>query len=67
MGGLARICKAYGAMVIQGVRYVWDYAKDEAVPEKDMPLGSELWLESERARFAPHVGIPATQRSEGEE
>lgn len=50
MSGLARICKAYGAMVINGKRYVWDYVADEAVPESEMPFGSERHKASERER-----------------
>lgn len=57
MGGLARICKLYGAMTITGkdgksVKYVWDYAADKAVPEDEMPFGSERWKVSERTRWA---------------
>lgn len=50
MAGLARICKMYGGMTIQGVKWAWDYVADEAVPERDMPHGSERRKESERAR-----------------
>ena len=50
MAGLARICKLYGAMVINGKRYVWDYAADRAVLEKTMPEGSERHKMSERIR-----------------
>jgi hypothetical protein len=39
--GLQRICKLYGAIVINGERFVWDYAQDRGVPEKEMPVGSE--------------------------
>ena len=31
--------------------WVWDYVKDEAVHEKDMPEGSERWKASERAKY----------------
>ena len=41
MAGLARICRMYGGMEINGKKYVWDYARDEAVPEDEMPNGSE--------------------------
>lgn len=51
MGGLARICKLYGSMVVNGQVMVWDYATDKAVPESDMPAGSERWKMSEKARF----------------
>ena len=51
MSGLRKIAKAYGGMVINGKKFVWDYALDKAVPESDMPFGSEQWLESERVRW----------------
>lgn len=51
MAGLARICKAFGRMQVQGTMYVWDYAADEAVPESDMPFGSKRHATSERARL----------------
>lgn len=56
MAGLARICKLYGAMSVTGVdgktiRYVWDYAADKAVPESDMPMGSDRHKLSERAKW----------------
>lgn len=61
MGGLARICKMFGGMTVkdgeQTVRYVWDYAADEAVAEDQMPPGSERHKQSERAKWlnlAPH-------------
>lgn len=53
MGGLARIAKALGGITIQGKKYVWDYVSDKAVPEEEMPAGSERWKASEMARFAP--------------
>ena len=51
MAGLARICKLYGSMEINGKKYVWDYATDKAVPTEEMPTGSDRWKESERARW----------------
>jgi len=51
MAGLARICKMYGSMEINGKKYVWDYARDEAVPEDEMPNGSERRRASEEAKF----------------
>ena len=51
MAGLARICKMYGGMEINGTKYVWDYARDEAVPEDEMPHGSKRRRESEEAKF----------------
>lgn len=51
MAGLARLCKLYGSMVIQGKTFVWDYAEDRAVPQEEMPRGSERHKASERARY----------------
>lgn len=48
--GLQRVCKTYGSMVIQGKKYVWDYVADKAVPESEMPFGSDRHAASERAR-----------------
>lgn len=52
MAGLRNICRAYGGMVINGVRWSWDYAADEAVKESEMPPGSERWKLSERAKWS---------------
>ena len=53
--GLQRICRAYGGIVIHTekgrIKYVWDYVANEAVPESEMPVGSERWKASERARW----------------
>lgn len=51
MAGLARIARMYGGMVINGVNYVWDYVNEEAVPEKEMPKGSERWQASEKRKY----------------
>lgn len=51
MSGLRRIAKLYGGMVINGTRWVWDYAADEPVPETAMPVGSERWKASERIKW----------------
>ena len=53
MAGLARICKLYGGMTINGVKFVWDYAQDKAVPESEMPIPSERHKASELARWQP--------------
>lgn len=54
MSGLRMICKLYGGMKItqngKTVNYVWDYAGDEPVPDTEMPVGSERWNASERAK-----------------
>lgn len=52
MAGLRRIVKAFGAMIINGERWVWDYARDEAVPDRLMPEGGERWEASERAKWS---------------
>lgn len=52
MGGLARICKMYGEIVINGNKLVWDYVADKGVPVEDMPQGSERWKASERKKWA---------------
>ena len=54
MAGLARIAKMYGGMVINGEKYVWDYLADKAVPESEMPFGSERHKESERTKYTQH-------------
>lgn len=41
----------YGAMMINGKRYVWDYALDKAVPEEEMRPGGDRWNASEKAKF----------------
>ena len=63
MSGLRRVCKMLGWMTVTGndgktVRYVWDYAADETVPEEQMPFGSERHKASERARWMPAVQKP---------
>jgi len=49
--GLQKVCKAYGAMQCGDIMMVWDYVNDEAVPENEMPPGSERWIESEKVRW----------------
>ncbi len=55
MAGLARICKAYGAMKVtqdgKTITYVWDYVADQAVEESEMPVGSERWKASEQRKW----------------
>jgi hypothetical protein len=51
MAGLRKIAKAYGGMVINGQRWVWDYAADMPVPEAQMPADSERWKQRERIRW----------------
>jgi hypothetical protein len=56
MAGLARICKMFGAMKVSAngttINYVWDYVADEAIPDTEMPPGSDRWCASERKRWA---------------
>lgn len=66
MSGLRRICRLYGGMTIQGVRWAWDYAREEPVRESEMPTGSKRWRESERAKYgavttATKPGLPGAQ------
>ncbi len=49
MGGIARMCKLYGKMQIGDVMWVWDYARDIPVKEKDMT--KEQWKESEKVKW----------------
>jgi hypothetical protein len=39
----------YGAMTIQGVQWVWDYAKEEPVKKSDQT--KEEWAASERRKY----------------
>ena len=71
MGGLARICKMYGGMVAtdadgKTVKWVWDYANDVPVHEKDMPFGSERHKASEKAKWDAYIAAPA-QKGGGDE
>lgn len=51
MAGLARICKMYGSMVINGKKWVWDYAQDKAVPEEELKADKERFAASEKAKW----------------
>ena len=51
MAGLARICKMYGSIIINGERWVWDYAKDEAVLESELVADKERFAASEKAKW----------------
>lgn len=64
MGGLARICKRYGRMRVNGVMMVWDYVADVAVRESEMPEGSERWMASERKRWTDVRTAMGLQKSE---
>lgn len=62
MTGLARICKLYGEIKINGVRWVYDYASEQPVRATDMPQGCERWRASERARHV-QFGKGKTKRA----
>jgi hypothetical protein len=49
MNGLARLCKTYGRIKIEGVMWVWDYAKHKAVIESEMTKAE--FEASERAKY----------------
>ena len=49
MSGLRRLCRMYGAMEIQGVMWVWDYAKEEPVKKSEQT--KEEWAASERRKY----------------
>jgi hypothetical protein len=51
MGGLNRICKMYGRMLIDGKYWVWDYVRDEAVPEAEMTEEQLRASELERVKI----------------
>jgi hypothetical protein len=50
MSGLARLCKAYGTMKINGVEWVWDWVNDE--PRIKSELTKEEWMASEKIKWA---------------
>lgn len=66
MAGLRRICKLYGGMVVNGERYVWDYAADEPVLASEMPEGGERWKASEQAKWEPVKKAESERRNESE-
>jgi hypothetical protein len=66
MGGLQRIAKIFGGIVINGTRWVWDYVANEPVPEAKMPPGSERWKQSERIRYAAIAKATAEDREGGQ-
>ena len=49
MSGLRRICRMYGSMEIQGVMYVWDYAKEGPVKKSEQT--KEEWAASEKRKY----------------
>ena len=55
MAGLRNICRMHGAIIASDgtttVKHVWDYANECPVNEKDMPVGSQRWRASEKAKW----------------
>jgi hypothetical protein len=52
VSGLRDLARHFGGISINGVKWSWDYALNEPVKAEEMPLGSERWKASERARLA---------------
>ena len=50
MGGLARICKLYGGMKVNGVEYYWDFVQDKARIRSEMT--QKEWMESEKIKYS---------------
>ena len=48
---LRRMYQTRAVLEVDGVRWVWDFAAQEAVAEADMPEGSARFEASERARY----------------
>lgn len=55
MAGLARLCRMYGSINVQGVKWVWDYAKEKPIKQSEMPVGGERWKASEKAKMKKNV------------
>lgn len=66
MSGLAKICRAYGSIMVNGQKHVWDYAQEKPVLESEMPHGSERHKASEQAKWAGVESTIKRQRREGE-
>lgn len=53
MGGLRKICKAYGGMTVtidgKTTEYVWDYVKDEPVLKEE--FDHARWVASEHKKY----------------
>jgi hypothetical protein len=67
MAGLRMICKMYGGMTVRGkdgktIHWVWDHAADEPCHREDMPVGSERWKASERAKYANRSAAQSQQQ-----
>jgi hypothetical protein len=53
----------YGSMVVNGKKFVWDYVADVAVSEAEMPVGSERWKASEKAKWEPVERLAVTSKA----
>jgi len=55
MGGLVRICKLLGEIKVTSdgktVEHVWDYDHNRVVTKDEMPIGSDRWKRSEKAKW----------------
>lgn len=51
LSGLEKLCKFYGRMQCGDLLVVWDYARNIAVPESQMRLGTKRWKASEKAKY----------------
>jgi hypothetical protein len=49
MGGLARLCRMYGQMNINGVIWIWDYVNEE--PRIKSEMTKEEIAESEKTKW----------------
>tara|TARA_R110000868_G_scaffold121256_1_gene321693 strand:+ start:224 stop:412 length:189 start_codon:yes stop_codon:yes gene_type:complete len=50
--GLEKVCKMFGRMQMGDTMMAWDYAKNEAVPEKELKADKARWAASEKAKYA---------------
>jgi hypothetical protein len=49
MGGLARICKMYGSLNVNGVEWIYDYVNDK--PRLKSEMTKEEIIASEKAKW----------------
>lgn len=54
--GLEKLCKLYGRMKCGDVMMVWDYTREEAVPEREMLDDRERWSASEKIKWSLRGG-----------
>lgn len=50
MGGVRRIARAYGGMVINGERWIWDYGQDRAISPAEQRDRAEKAKAERKAR-----------------